>query len=70
MNRETSMYSSDTLVVVDRSRQRRRLVIIAAIAAIALLVIALVVIFGATADERQGRARLPPVASPRVRSRR
>lgn len=32
MNRETSIHSSDTLVVVDRSRRRRQLVIIAAIA--------------------------------------
>jgi RND family efflux transporter MFP subunit len=44
MNREASMYSSDTLVVVDRSRQRRRMVIIGAIAALALLVIALAVL--------------------------
>ena len=44
MNRETSMYSSDTLVVVDRSRQRRRMVIIGAIAALALLVIGLAVL--------------------------
>ena len=46
MNRETSIHSSDTLVVVDRSRQRRRMVIIGAIAALALFVIALAVIFG------------------------
>lgn len=36
MNRETSIHSSDTLVVVDRSRRQRRLVI-AAIAVIALV---------------------------------
>ena len=35
MNRETSIYSSDSLVVVDRSRNRRRMVIIGAIAALA-----------------------------------
>ena len=46
MNRETSMYSSDTLVVVDRSRQRRRMVIIGAIAALALLVVGFAVISG------------------------
>jgi len=40
MNRETSIHSSDTLVVVDRSRRRRRMVIIAAIAIVALLVVA------------------------------
>ena len=47
MNRETSSFhSSDTLVVVDRSRQRRRMVIIGAIAALALLVIGLAVLMG------------------------
>ncbi|MFL6746018.1 MAG: efflux RND transporter periplasmic adaptor subunit [Sphingomicrobium sp.] len=44
MNRETSIHSSDTLVVVDRSRRRRQLIIAAAVAA-ALLVGALVVFF-------------------------
>jgi HlyD family secretion protein len=44
MNRETSIYSSDTLVVVDRARRRRMMIIVAAalillIAAIAALVI-------------------------------
>ena len=44
MNRETSIYSSDTLVVVDRTRRRRTVIIIAAallllIAGIAALVI-------------------------------
>src|SRR6476619_2719288 len=46
MNRETSIHSSDTLVVVDRSRQRRRLVIVGAIAALALFVVGLWVIMG------------------------
>ena len=32
MNRETSFHSSDTLVVVDRSRRRRQLIIVAAVA--------------------------------------
>jgi len=41
MNREISIHSSDTLVVVDGSRRRRRLVIIGALAALALFVIAL-----------------------------
>jgi len=41
MNRETSIYSSDTLVVEDGSRRRRRLVIIGALAALALFVIGL-----------------------------
>jgi RND family efflux transporter MFP subunit len=44
MNRETSIYSSDTLVVTDRSRQRRRWVIIGAALAVLLVIIAAVVI--------------------------
>jgi len=51
MNRETSMYSSDNLVVVDRSRQRRRMVIIGAIAALALLVIGLAVLRHGSSDK-------------------
>jgi RND family efflux transporter MFP subunit len=46
MNRETSIHSSDTLVVVDPSRRRRRMVIIGAIAALALLVIGLALFMG------------------------
>jgi HlyD family secretion protein len=45
MNRETSIHSSDTLVVVDRSRQRRRMVIAAA-ALLAVIVIGLLVVTG------------------------
>ncbi len=41
MNRESSFHSSDTLVVVDRSRGRRRMIILGAIAAIALVVVAI-----------------------------
>jgi RND family efflux transporter MFP subunit len=37
MNRETSIRSSDTLVVVDRSRRRRMIMIAAAVAAVVLL---------------------------------
>jgi HlyD family secretion protein len=44
MNRETSIYSSDTLVVTDRSRERRRWVIIGASLAILLVIIAAVMI--------------------------
>jgi RND family efflux transporter MFP subunit len=57
MNRETSIYSSDTLVVVDRSR-RRRLVIIAAVALIALAVIVAAVLMGrgATSGKEQAAA--------------
>jgi RND family efflux transporter MFP subunit len=43
MNRETSIHSSDTLVVVDRSRRRRQIVIAAGIAIAVLVVILLVV---------------------------
>jgi RND family efflux transporter MFP subunit len=50
MNRETSIHSSDTLVVVDRSR-RRRMIVIGALAALALVVIALAVVFGRGASE-------------------
>jgi RND family efflux transporter MFP subunit len=39
MNRETSIHSSDTLVVVDRSRQRRRMLILGALAALALVIV-------------------------------
>ena len=46
MNRETSIHSSDTLVVVDSSRGRRRIVILGAIAALALLVIGIAVLTG------------------------
>jgi RND family efflux transporter MFP subunit len=44
MNRETSIYSSDTLVVTDRSRQRRRYIIIAAVLAALLVVVAAVML--------------------------
>jgi HlyD family secretion protein len=41
MNRETSIHSSDTLVVVDRSRRRRQLVIAAGVAIVLLVVVLL-----------------------------
>ena len=53
MNRETSIHSSDTLVVVDRSRQRRRLVIVGAIAALALFVVGLWVIMGRGGSDKK-----------------
>ena len=53
MNRETSIRSSDTLVVVDRSLGRRRL-IIAAAAGVLLLALVLFFVFGrGGSDERQ-----------------
>jgi HlyD family secretion protein len=54
MNRETSIHSSDNLVVVDRSRRRRRMVIIGAIAALALFVIGLAVLTGRGATGGKG----------------
>jgi len=51
MNRETSIHSSDTLVVVDRSRQRRRL-LIAAAAGVLLLVIVLAVVLSRGASDK------------------
>jgi RND family efflux transporter MFP subunit len=45
MNRETSIHSSDTLVVVDRSRRRRQLIIAAAVGVL-LLAVALFFVFG------------------------
>ena len=39
MNRETSIHSSDTLVVVDRSRRRRQLIIAGAVVAILLIAV-------------------------------
>lgn len=53
MNRETSIHSSDTLVVVDRSRQRRW-IIIAAVVVIALVAI------GAAMMMRGGSQKAPP----------
>src|SRR5436190_9193959 len=55
MNRETSIFSSDTLVVVDRAR-RRRLVMIAAIAMIALIVIVAAVLMGRSATRTKEEA--------------
>ena len=55
MNRETSIHSSDTLVVVDRSR-RRRMMIIAAAAILALLVVGLLVARGRSASSQAQQA--------------
>src|SRR5438309_6663744 len=43
MNRETSIHSSDTLVVVDRSRRNRQMIVAAAVV-VALLLLAVVII--------------------------
>src|SRR4029079_13961379 len=57
MNRETSIHSSDTLVVVDPARARRRMVIIGAIAALALFVIGLAVIMGRGSGDKSAGAK-------------
>lgn len=54
MNRETSIHSSDTLVVVDRSSRRRRMVIIGAIAALALFIIGLAVLSARSSSKNAG----------------
>jgi RND family efflux transporter MFP subunit len=51
MNRETSIRSSDTLVVVDRSRRRRQLIIAAAVGIVALLVV-LFLVFGRGSSDK------------------
>ena len=58
MNRETSIHSSDTLVVVDRSRQRRRLLIGGAVL-LALVVIGLALMLGrgASGDKQAAEAK-------------
>jgi RND family efflux transporter MFP subunit len=50
MNRETSIHSSDTLVVVDRSR-RRRMLIIAAVVVLGAIAIALAMFLGRGSGE-------------------
>jgi RND family efflux transporter MFP subunit len=65
MNRETSIYSSDTLVVIDRSRQRRRWIIIGAAIA-ALLIVIGAIMFGRSATKSEmaassGAGQIPTV---------
>jgi RND family efflux transporter MFP subunit len=56
MNRETSIHSSDTLVVVDRSRRRRQLIIAAAVG-VAVLLLVLFLVMGRGGDKpAQGAA--------------
>src|SRR4051812_40703351 len=57
MNRETSIHSSDTLVVVDRSRRRRMMIIAAAAALIVLLIVGLLMARGGGSDQAQQAAR-------------
>jgi RND family efflux transporter MFP subunit len=64
MNRETSIYSSDTLVVTDRSRARRRWIIVGALLAVLLVVVA-AVMFGRsstkTVTAAAGAGQIPTV---------
>jgi HlyD family secretion protein len=55
MNRETSIHSSDTLVVVDRSRRNRQLIIVAAVI-VALLVVIGAVVMSRSASHKQAAA--------------
>ena len=68
MNRETSIHSSDTLVVVDGSRRRRRLIIAAAVGAV-LLILVVVAMLGRSASDKKakeaaasGAAQMPAVS--------
>lgn len=56
MNRETSIHSSDTVVVVDRSRGRRRIVIAAAIALAFILLILAIALGRGSPDKAQQAA--------------
>lgn len=56
MNRETSIHSSDTLVVVDRSRRRRQLVIAAAVAALVIMVVAALMFGRGSSDKPAQKA--------------
>ena len=51
MNRETSIHSSDNLIIVDESRRRRRLIIIAALAALAVAILIGALLYGRSAGE-------------------
>lgn len=51
MNRETTLRSSDTLVVVDRSRRRRNIIIAAVVAAVAAIALALMLMGGGGEDK-------------------
>src|SRR5688572_22690462 len=46
MNRETTLHSSDTLAVVDRSRRKRWAIIAGAVVALAAIAIALIMFTG------------------------
>jgi HlyD family secretion protein len=56
MNRETSIHSSDTLVVVDRSRRRRQLLVAAAVGVLLLVIVVAVVLGRSASNKPQGAA--------------
>jgi RND family efflux transporter MFP subunit len=55
MNRESTIHSSDTLVVVDRSRRRRQLLIAAAVGFVLILVV-LMLVMGRSGDKPAQKA--------------
>jgi HlyD family secretion protein len=56
MNRETSIHSSDTLVVVDRSRRRRQLLIAAAVGVLLIVIVAAVVMSRSASNKASEKA--------------
>ena len=56
MNRETTLHSSDTLVVVDRSRRRRTILIAAAVAIVAAALLAFMFLGGGGDEKAAGGA--------------
>ena len=64
MNRETSIHSSDNLIVVDRSRQQRRM-IIAAVIGLAVVMLVAFLVFGRAGHKPpqapSGAAQVPTV---------
>lgn len=64
MNRETSIHSSDTLVVVDRSRRRRQLLIAVAAGVLLLVIVAAVVMSrGSSKKTNENTAAAAPTVS-------
>ena len=68
MNRETSIHSSDTLVLVDGSRRRRQLVIVGAIAALVLFVVGLGFLTSQRSNSNGAAARGPGASAGQIPS--
>ena len=68
MNRETSIHSSDTVIVYDGSRRRRQLIIAAVIAAVLLILVGVAMLGRSAADKQArqaaatGAAQIPTVS--------